>query len=1100
MYSTGASNVTITGSRPNTGGTTTPNYYKTAPNAWSYLDGKWGEPPITTTLTAPVVSGFTFDGWTGECISIDNVARTCDISLVNDVYPRTFNDPDPIQARTVTANYVFLPPEFNTLQVRSTLNENPVTGVVITRLLGTGGTGGTTDYDFVSSNDISTWLSAPPTFDGANFPSWTGCDDAGGTACRADLSGNVTQTITVNYTSSGCVNTLPAAASGPSPADGATNVAVTTNLGWTFGAWGTFCPGNGNGYHVYISDTYSDPLAGPIVQGLPPDGSTGAYDPFTPFDPNQDLNPYTTYYWRITQCNEGGSWRCTDGQIWSFTTAGPPDLNDLQPRVYHMDGFQVSPGYPATPNEALRGQIRFYESENKPSFQFNAHWWSNTGAIAEGSCNTSGIRESGIWTNGINTTTYDVYFDAPGSPGTYEFWEYLDADCNIAEVSEVNNAEGVSYEVVLPPIPGDVSITSCSITPSTLNIGDDLTISATIANGRATTITTQSPYSGFVYSEGQTYGGLGFGDIGGRFRMGADLAGLGDYPYRWGWGTSGNPNATLNPGQSTTITGKITMTAAGAKTFQVALVEEGIAWLQQNQCQTTVTVDSAPSLPDLNDLEPRVYHLDNNSLGNWKDMAVSSSQPAVPDELLEGRIRFTESTGKPPFQFNARWWEDIASVTESTCDNSGTLASGIFTNGNNATEYIVSFRAPATAGTYNFYEYLDADCSIAEENEANNVEGVEYYVEAAGGLPDFDADDLGSRIQFYTDGTYSAVRPSSVFDPSEVMYVEVTLVNTGGEQSTPFDLGFWRETGSPSCVPPGVAPNENTLVASLPAGMTTTWRFTHNAPSTSDTYIASSFADYSCTVVEADENNNIDTKTYSVGGNNWLQAIGGDVGAVNEIKMSNPGGSQTDYLLIANSINGGAYSDRWKISGYNQPLVPTGGVYNYFNNRFGVKARSGGVNCNFASTMNGYYYCDSTLNTNGLTMPSSGSAVVFVDGDLFVGGDINLNSASVVFVVRDNMYVSDFAVITNRIDGVYIVGKGFADCTINCNTLTAPLTVNGAVYADHFFSINGTPKSRFLPSIGATTPSLLVNYQPRYLIDMNDLLGSPSIVWREVAP
>lgn len=55
------------------------------------------------------------------------------------------------------------------------------------------------------------------------------------------------------------------------------------------------------------------------------------------------------------------------------------------------------------------------------------------------------------------------------------------------------------------------------------------------------------------------------------------------------------------------------------------------------------------------------------------------------------------------------------------------------------------------------------------------------------------------------------------------------------------------------------------------------------------------------------------------------------------------------------------------------------------------------------------------------------------------------------------------------------------------------------MYARDFFMVDSSYASRSL-SDPLSGPSLIVNFEPRYLLTMRDLLGTPSIIWREVAP
>ncbi len=104
--------------------------------------------------------------------------------------------------------------------------------------------------------------------------------------------------------------TLPGAPNTPSPADGAIDVAIDTDMTWVTG-------GNTDTYAVAFGFTIS-----------PPTVSTGQAGTTYTF-PSLLING-RTYYWRITANNDSGS---TSGPLWSFTTiAAPPTPSP----VYHL--------------------------------------------------------------------------------------------------------------------------------------------------------------------------------------------------------------------------------------------------------------------------------------------------------------------------------------------------------------------------------------------------------------------------------------------------------------------------------------------------------------------------------------------------------------------------------------------------------------------------------------------------------------------------------------------------------------------------------------------------------------------------------------------
>jgi hypothetical protein len=100
----------------------------------------------------------------------------------------------------------------------------------------------------------------------------------------------------------------PDKVAGPSPADGAPDVPLTTDLGWGAAA-------RADSYDVYIGTDQSAITAAdtgsPEFMGNLTDLT---YDPGT-------LDYSTTYYWRIDSVNTAGT---TPGDVWSFTTEASP--------------------------------------------------------------------------------------------------------------------------------------------------------------------------------------------------------------------------------------------------------------------------------------------------------------------------------------------------------------------------------------------------------------------------------------------------------------------------------------------------------------------------------------------------------------------------------------------------------------------------------------------------------------------------------------------------------------------------------------------------------------------------------------------------------
>jgi len=107
-----------------------------------------------------------------------------------------------------------------------------------------------------------------------------------------DLASGTTFTFTPPLT--------PTEPYGPIPANAASDIAVSTNLAWNFGA-------NTDTYDVFFGT--DNPPATKVVD------NAAAVTPL--YDPPADLSYNTTYYWQVVAHNSYGN---AEGAIWSFTT------------------------------------------------------------------------------------------------------------------------------------------------------------------------------------------------------------------------------------------------------------------------------------------------------------------------------------------------------------------------------------------------------------------------------------------------------------------------------------------------------------------------------------------------------------------------------------------------------------------------------------------------------------------------------------------------------------------------------------------------------------------------------------------------------------
>jgi hypothetical protein len=156
------------------------------------------------------------------------------------------------------------------------------------------------------------------------------------------------------------------------------------------------------------------------------------------------------------------------------------------------------------------------------------------------------------------------------------------------------------------------------------------------------------------------------------------------------------------------------------------------------------------------------------------------------------------------------------------------------------------------------------------------------------------------------------------------------------------------------------------------------------------------------------------------------------------------------------------------------------------------------------SSGNNFYQCLTDATAGGDLSATTGNWVVFVDGNLTVNSNLIINSNStLIFVVRGSITVNTSV---TRADGVYIAGGTFSDYDVGAgkSRSTSPyqLVINGAVYANTF------DLGSFLSNQPACDPTCtnsktaadVINFQPRYLVAITQMIGSPAVSWQEVAP
>jgi hypothetical protein len=175
----------------------------------------------------------------------------------------------------------------------------------------------------------------------------------------------------------------PGKASNPTPANSATNIAVTTDLSWTPGVGAT-------SHDVYFGTTSPGTFRGNQTTGVTFDTGTMANN--------------TTYYWRIDEKNASGT---TTGDVWSFTTiVAVPDKATIPNPANTASGVGIATDISWTAGARATSHDVYFGTVNPPSFVINQTGITyDTGTMANNTTYYWRIDEK----NAGGTTTGDVW-------------------------------------------------------------------------------------------------------------------------------------------------------------------------------------------------------------------------------------------------------------------------------------------------------------------------------------------------------------------------------------------------------------------------------------------------------------------------------------------------------------------------------------------------------------------------------------------------------------------------------------------------------------------------------------------------------------------
>ena len=365
--------------------------------------------------------------------------------------------------------------------------------------------------------------------------------------------------------------------------------------------------------------------------------------------------------------------------------------------------------------------------------------------------------------------------------------------------------------------------------------------------------------------------------------------------------------------------------------------------------------------------------------------------------------------------------------------------------------------------------------------------------------------------------------------------VRVASTNLSNINSPSTTLGIWPgqagEPAFPNCPGSSSSPpaGQSYSVAVLTPNSSQDIDISFNVGSTLGTYTADAYVIPDCSQADVDWTNNSSTAplnisfAYRVDVAAWFETKDGDVGSSGEINASlAPPGPPTvpsqkynsTYLLA--SVEGQTNvlgENGWVIKNYKDPttnvphrLIPAGTtVYGYLAGKFRQKAidegyKPGGDPCTIsAGSLPGskvFGYCSGNAVFNAGNAPQ-GNQVWFIDGDLTISKDLVLAGGdAIIFIVAGNITINTDV---TQADGIYIAGETFSDGT---GSVDETLVINGAVYAKQVSLGRAlSNQAGCVPACDNTkTPAEIINFVPKYLVLLSELLGSQQLSWREVAP
>ncbi len=230
----------------------------------------------------------------------------------------------------------------------------------------------------------------------------------------------------------------------------------------------------------------------------------------------------------------------------------------------------------------------------------------------------------------------------------------------------------------------------------------------------------------------------------------------------------------------------------------------------------------------------------------------------------------------------------------------------------------------------------------------------------------------------------------------------------------------------------------------------------------------------------------------------WIQTSGGDIYSNGPIDMLTENGPAATGIVITatDTINNFTSTQGWNIKDYE---ITSQSIYSTFYNKFGGSAQP--FPSSIPTTLGSTVFIGNDTAVNSSYIPAQLSTaqnialVVFINGDLFIDGNIQLHPSShIVWIVSGNVGIRNSV---TRADGIYFIDGEF-DSSYNGNS-SNQLLITGSIFANQGIHLTRSLSN----SNNLTTPAERIVFSPGVFFNttLTSLMRiATTITWKEYTP